>query len=137
MEEAQKILKENILGTIATINEDGTPWSTPVHVFSDEEAVYWFSNEDKQHSLNVARDSHVSLTLFSPDESRGPKGIYINGTVTKLDEEATTHSKQLMVAKIGSIPSHFERATGYRLPIGQLNSSKSTGNCWYFYTENV
>ena len=133
-DEARAILDENILGTIATINEDGSPWSSPVHIFSDEEAVYWFSYEDKVHSINLERDPRVSLTLFSPDESRGPKGIYINGIVSKLDDESTTAAKQLMVAKIGKIPTYFEKATAYRLPIGQLNSSKSTGNCWYFYT---
>jgi len=133
-EQAREILKENILGTIATINEDGSPWGSPVHIFSNDEAVYWFSYEDKIHSINIGRDPRVSLTLFSPDESRGPKGIYINGTATKLDDKATTTAKQLMVAKIGKIPTYFEQATGYKLSIGQLNSSKSTGNCWYFYS---
>lgn len=133
-DDARAILNENILGNVATVNEDGSPWASPIHVFSDEEAVYWFSYEDKQHSLNVERDPRVSLTLFSPDESRGPKGIYINGIVTKLDDEATTQARQLMVAKIGKIPTYFEQATGYKLPIGTFNSSKSTGNCWYFYT---
>jgi general stress protein 26 len=133
-DEAKTILSENILGTIATVNDDGSPWSSPVHIFSDDEAVYWFSYEDKIHSLNLARDSRVSLTLFSPDESRGPKGIYINGTATKLDDESTTAAKHLMVVKIGKIPTYFERATAYRLPVGQLNSDKSTGNCWYFYS---
>jgi len=133
-EEARQILKENILGTIATINEDGSPWGSPVHIFSDETAVYWFSYEDKIHSINIERDPRVSLTLFSPDESRGPKGIYVNGSAIKLDEEATASAKQLMVAKIGTIPTYFVRATGYMLPIGELNSGKSTGNCWYFYS---
>jgi nitroimidazol reductase NimA-like FMN-containing flavoprotein (pyridoxamine 5'-phosphate oxidase superfamily) len=134
LENARIILAENILGTIATVNEDGSPWSTPVHIFSDGESVYWFSYEDKVHSINIERDPRVSLTLFSPDESRGPKGIYLNGPVTKLDDEATTSAKQLMVAKIGKVPSYFEHATGYKLEIGQLNSSKTTGNCWYFYS---
>lgn len=133
-DEAQAILNDNLVGSIATINEDGSPWVTPVHVFSDSEAVYWFSNEDKQHSLNVDREPRVSLTLFSPDASRGPKGIYVNGIVSKLDVDATTEAKKLIEAKIGKIIPVFEKATAYRLPIGQLNRGKSTGNCWYFYT---
>jgi general stress protein 26 len=133
-DEARTILSKNILGTVATINEDGSPWATPIHVFSDNEAVYWFSNEDKIHSLNIERDPRVSLTLFSSDLSRGPIGIYVNGMATKLDDESTTSAKQFMMAKIGKIPAYFEHATGYRLAIGQLNSSKSTGNCWYFYS---
>jgi nitroimidazol reductase NimA-like FMN-containing flavoprotein (pyridoxamine 5'-phosphate oxidase superfamily) len=131
---AQEILNENILGTVATINEDGSPWSTPVHLFSDIKSVYWFSYEDKIHSLNIERDARVSVALFSPDASRGPKGVYLNGRVTKLNVDETTVAKQLMLAKIGTIPTYFELATGYRLEIGKLNSSKTSGNCWYFYS---
>jgi nitroimidazol reductase NimA-like FMN-containing flavoprotein (pyridoxamine 5'-phosphate oxidase superfamily) len=131
---AQEILNENILGTVATINEDGSPWSTPVHLFSDIKSVYWFSYEDKIHSLNIERDARVSVTLFSPDTSRGPKGVYINGSATKLNADETVAAKQLMIAKIGTIPTYFEQATGYRLEIGELNSSKTSGNCWYFYS---
>jgi len=133
-EEARIILQENILGTVATLNEDGSPWSSPVHVFSDEEAVYWFSQDNAQHSINVEKDPRVSLTLFSPDTSRGPKGIYISGPVSKLGVEETTKAKNLMVEKIGKIPTFYEQATAYMLPIGVFNSSKSFGNCWYFYT---
>lgn len=133
-ETVQSILNDNLVGAVATVNEDGSPWVTPVHIFSDDEAVYWFSDEDRQHSINVARDPRVSLTLFSPDASRGPKGVYINGTVSKLDVDSTTESKKLIEAKIGKMIPVFEKATAYRLPIGQFNSSKSTGNCWYFYS---
>jgi nitroimidazol reductase NimA-like FMN-containing flavoprotein (pyridoxamine 5'-phosphate oxidase superfamily) len=133
-EEAKTILKDNLVGAIATLNEDGSPWVTPVHIVSDDEAVYWFSKETVQHSLNVARNPKVSLTLFSPDLSKGPKGIYINGEVEQLDVEATTEAKKLLEAKIGFIPPNFIEATGYRLKIGELNRGKSTGNCWYFYT---
>lgn len=134
VDEARTILDENILGSIATINEDGSPWVTPVHVFADDKAVYWFSTEDKQHSRNVIRDPRVSLTLFSSDLSRGPKGVYINGKADKLGVDDTTQSKKLIEAKIGKIPAHFVEATAYRLEIGELNRGKSTGNCWYFYT---
>lgn len=133
-EEARAILNENLVGAIATINEDDSPWISPVHIFSDDDAVYWFSDEQRQHSQNVVHDARVSLTLFSPDASRGPKGVYINGRVEKLDVEATTIAKKLIEAKIGKIIPVFEKATAYRLPIGQYNSGKSSGNCWYFYT---
>ena len=132
--EARAILNDNLVGAVATLNEDGSPWISPVHIFSDEEAVYWFSNDDKQHSLNIARDPRVSLTLFSPDASKGPKGVYLNGTVEVLDVEATTQAKKLIEAKIGKIIPPFEKATAYRLKIGELNRGKSVGNCWYFYT---
>lgn len=134
IEGAREILDTAVLGNVATVNNDGSPWSTPIHVFSDEDAVYWFSTEDKQHSQNIERDSRVSLTLFSPSTAGGPKGIYINGSVKKLDVDSTTEAKQLMIKKIGKILPTFENSTAYRLPIGTFNGEKSTGNCWYFYT---
>ena len=133
-DEIRTILDSNLVGAIATINEDGSPWVSPVHIVSDDEAVYWFSMEDKQHSLNVARNPKVSLTLFSPDLSKGPKGVYINGSANVLDVDETTEAKKLLEAKIGFIPPNFIETTGYRLKIGELNRGKSTGNCWYFYT---
>lgn len=133
-DEARAILAENILGTLATVNDDGSAWATPLHIFSDDKAIYWFSLADKQHSRNIARDPRVSVSVFSPDESRGPKGVYINGSVEVLDSTQAEAAKQLVVERIGKFPSAFEQAAAYRLPIGQLNSSKSAGNCWYFYT---
>ncbi len=134
IEQAKTILQDNLVGSIATINEDGSPWVTPVHIVSDEQAVYWFSKETTQHSLNLERDPKVSLTIFSPDLSRGPKGVYVNGRVDKLDVASTTEAKKLLEAKIGFIPPNFVDATAYKLMIGEFNSSKSTGNCWYFYS---
>ena len=134
MEDAKQILAENLIGSIATINEDGSPWVSPVHIVADDEAVYWFSKDTAQHSLNVARDPRVSLTLFSTDLSKGPKGVYINGAATKLGVDETTEVRTLLEAKIGCLQPNFLEATGYRLKIGEFNRGKSTGNCWYFYT---
>lgn len=133
-DEARAILSENLIGAVATINEDGSPWISPLHIFSDEEAVYWFSNDDKQHSINIEKDPRVSLSLAAADMSHGPKGVYINGNATKLDVDTTTEAKKLIEARIGKIPPAFENASAYRLPIGQPNSGKTVGNCWYFYS---
>ena len=130
----QDIFAYNIIGSVATLNEDGWPWVTPVHIFADDEAAYWFSMEDKQHSQNVERDPRVSLTLFSSDLSHGPKGVYLNGAAVKLNAEETEQAKRLVEARIGKIPANFVSATAYKLKIGQLDSSKSAGDCWYFYS---
>jgi len=132
--EVQTILAENLIGAIATVNEDGSPWVSPVHIVSDDNTVYWFSKETVQHSLNIARNPKVSLTLFSTNLEKGPKGVYINGEAVKLSVEATTEAKKLLEAKIGHLPKNFIESTAYGLRIGELNRGKSTGNCWYFYT---
>ena len=133
-ENVRQILSDNIIGSLATVNEDGSPWVTPIHVFSDDEAVYWFSAETPQHSQNIVRNGQASVALFSPDLTGGPKGVYVNGAATVLDVEDTTNAKKLIEAKIGKIPQNFVEATAYRLAFGAVNSSKSSGNCWYFYS---
>ena len=134
MKQVNELFAENILATLATVNADGTPWGTPLHVATDGQYVYWFSKESTVHSQNIARDSQVSLTLFSPDESRGPKGVYINGNVTVLVGDDERAAREIIGTRLGGFPPAFAAAKAYRLPIGVYNAEKSTGNCWYFYS---
>ena len=134
MNQVNELFAENILATLATVNADGTPWSTPLHVASDGEYIYWFSKESTVHSQNIARDPRVSLTLFSPDESRGPKGVYVNGQVELLRADSEQAAREIIGTRLGGFPPAFAAAKTYRLPIGVYNAEKSTGNCWYFYS---
>src|SRR5690606_35634593 len=110
------------------------PWATPLHIVADNTAMYWFSTTDRAHSLNIARDARVSIALFSPDDSRGPKGVYVNGHTELLDEMGRDKAYALFQQRLGSVPSVFATASAYKLSIGTLNEQKSTGNCWYFYS---
>ncbi len=134
MNQVNELFAENILATLATVNADGTPWSTPLHVASDGEYIYWFSKESTVHSQNITRNPRVSLTLFSPDESRGPKGVYVNGQVELLRADSEQVAREIIGMRLGSFPPAFAAAKAYRLPIGVYNAEKSTGNCWYFYS---
>ena len=134
MNQVNELFAENILATLATVNADGTPWSTRLHVASDGEYIYWFSKESTIHSQNIARDPRVSLTLFSPDESRGPKGVYVNGQVELLRADSEQAAREIIGTRLGGFPPAFAAAKAYRLPIGVYNAEKSTGNCWYFYS---
>ena len=132
MENIKTILAENIVGTLATIDADGSPWATALHIFTDDEALYWFSADTHQHSQNIDRDGRVSVALFSKED--GSKGAYISGVATKLNEAETTKAQQIVIDLFGKIPPVFENTSGYRLPLGENNSSKSSENRWYFYT---
>lgn len=132
MEEIKSILKDNLIGTLATLNEDGSPWATPLHVFTDDEALYWFSKDTHQHSLNIERDSRVAVTVWS--QTGATRGAYVTGVATKLSAEETPAVLDIVVSAVGKIPPVFENTSAYRLPIGQINSSKSSENRWYFYT---
>lgn len=128
------IFDEAVLGALATRNEDGSPWVSPLHVVTDGDYVYWFSKSLTQHSQNIDRDPRVSLTLFSPDESGGPKGVYVNGSAEKLVGDEDVVARQVATERLGTLPPVFDVAAAYRLPLGQFDGQKSTGNCWYFYS---
>lgn len=132
MQNIKEILAVNIVGTLATVNQDSSPWATPLHIFTDDEALYWFSADTHQHSQNIERDGHVSLALFTKED--GSKGAYISGTATKLNADETAKAQQIVIDLFGKVPPVFENTSGYRLPIGEINSSKSSEKRWYFYT---
>ena len=113
-EQAQKIFDENVLGMIATVNEDGSPWISPLHMITDGEYIYWFSQEATTHSQNIARDGRISLSLFSTDTSKGPTGVYINGQAERLTGDGDQHARTVAAQRLGSLPSVFDTASAYR-----------------------
>lgn len=132
MENIKKILEANLVGTVATLNEDGSPWATPVHIFADNTALYWFSKAEQQHSQNIARDGRVSVALWARVD--GTFGAYISGTAERLSAEKTAEILASDVVPMPATAPVFENTSAYRVEIGHINSSKSSEKRWYFYT---
>lgn len=132
MENIKTVLAANLVGTLATINEDGSPWATPVHVIAGENEVYWYSKDSHQHSQNIVRDPRVSLAIWGRTEST--KGAYLQGTATRLEGDLAEQAFARIRKPDGSLPSVFENTSPYVLPIGQFNRDKSSENRWYFYS---
>ncbi len=129
----KEILSKNLIGALATINADGTPWATPLHVFADDGNVYWFSALERQHSGNIEHNPRVSLALYDGDTTDGLKGVYIAGAAQRFDD--FEYARELATKKLGgTFPRAFDGMAAYRLPIGALDEVKSNGNCWYFYS---
>ena len=132
----ETIFSEYYIGALATINEDGSPRSTPLHVVSDGEYAYWLSKPDKVHSQNIDRDNRVSLSLASSGTSKGLRGVYLNGRAEHLPKQDQDAVYQLLRKRLGEdkMPPKMEEADAYRLKIGVCDEQKSTFNCWYFYS---
>lgn len=137
MEGVRQLFDEIVVGSLATINDDGSPRTVPVHLFYDGEAVYWFSAEDTVHSLNIDRDGRASIALWSPDVTAGARCVYVTGIAEKLNAIQSDNARELVRLRLGAIPGNFITASAYRLPLGALDEAKSRGNCWYFYTEKI
>lgn len=135
-EKAEAILERNYIGTLASVDEDGSPRSTPVHMAFDGRYIYWLSTPDKIHSKNIARDPRVHLSVFSPDTTQGLQGVYVKGEAEALPESEQQWIYRRVRTHVGGdkMPGSLKTSSPYRLPIGTLDEQKSTGNCWYFYS---
>lgn len=73
--------------TLATVDADGNPWSTPVYFAADDglECFYWMSAETSQHSRNIAAHPAVGLAVF--DSTVPPyfgRCVYASGVADAL-----------------------------------------------------
>lgn len=69
---ARAIVTANLYLTLATADQDGRPWPTPVFfaAASDGELL-WVSRPDARHSRNIAARPEVGVVVF---DSRAPIG---------------------------------------------------------------
>lgn len=125
----QKLLDTVPVAGLATINLDGTPWATALHFAHDGQYLYWFSSDSAIHSINIAHNPKVSLTLWSPDESQGLCGIYLQSRAEKTADRKCVEEAYL--AKFGAIPESFIPYDVYRAPLGQIDPAKSNDQLWY------
>jgi hypothetical protein len=62
---AREILSSNLYLTLATADEDGRPWASPVYFASEDyDDFYWVSDPEAQHSRNLAVRPRASAVVF-------------------------------------------------------------------------
>lgn len=120
------------VGALATVNADGTPWVTPLHVAVDEEMVVWLSSENTQHGQNIARDNRISLTLWSNTEVENVKGVYVQSRAEIVTGAKEIAARQLYARRFGAVPEKFLAAETYIAPLGDINTTKTRGGRLYF-----
>lgn len=129
------LLKDVPIGSLATTNPDGAPWNSPLHFAATDTHLYWFSSEAAAHSQNIARDPRVSIAIWSPDESEGPRGVYINTTAQVLDESQVEQARAAYAAKFGSVPPFFADFAAYAAPLGVIDEDRSGHGKWYLISQ--
>jgi len=86
IEHAQSLLTRNAYLTLATVDADGRPWTTPVYFAADGLTdFYWVSSPEARHSRNLAAQPAVSLVVF--DSTVRPyhgRALYADGTAHEI-----------------------------------------------------
>src|SRR5262249_42935045 len=73
---------------LATADETGSPWSTPVYfAHSDFTEFYWISSPDARHSRNIAGRPGVGISIFDSQAKIGTgQGVYMSGLASVVEE---------------------------------------------------
>ncbi|MEI7709349.1 MAG: pyridoxamine 5'-phosphate oxidase family protein [bacterium] len=77
IKQAQELLLTSRHASMATVNEDGSPHSTPFRLLYDPklEFIYWGSHPDSLHSKNIMRTGKIFVVLY--DKKEKISGLYI------------------------------------------------------------
>lgn len=121
------------IGSLATLNPDGSPWSTPLHFAFGDEVVVWLSAGSAQHSQNIERDQRVSITMWTSGELQNVKGVYVQSLAQRVTGAEELAARQLYAERFGgTIPEQFLQAETYIAPLGDINTTKTRGGRLYF-----
>lgn len=120
------------VGSLGTINPDGSPWSTPLHMAVDDTRVVWLSDRTAQHSQNIARDPRVSLTLWTGDTFENVKGVYLQSEAREVTGLEEVVARQLYMARFPDVPEKLAGTSTYVASLAEINTTKSRGGRVYF-----
>jgi nitroimidazol reductase NimA-like FMN-containing flavoprotein (pyridoxamine 5'-phosphate oxidase superfamily) len=107
MNRAKEIMEKILYITIATTNESGQPWNSPVYsAFDENYNFYWASWRNNQHSENIRQNSKVFLVIYdsTAPESTG-EGVYVQAKAFELgDEEEITRGLKALDDRVNKNP---------------------------------
>jgi hypothetical protein len=82
----RRVIDANLYMTIATADEVGSPWASPVYfAHADYREFIWVSKPGARHSQNIAARPHVGIAVFdshAPISTGG--GVYVAATAEEL-----------------------------------------------------
>lgn len=114
-ERAKEIISKIIYLTIATVSKDGQPWNTPVYsAFDAEYNFYWASDQNGQHSRNIAENEKVFIVIYDSTVPEGiGEGVYVQATAKALtDIEEVREASKLLADRKNREPRNPEQYLG-------------------------
>jgi nitroimidazol reductase NimA-like FMN-containing flavoprotein (pyridoxamine 5'-phosphate oxidase superfamily) len=120
---ARTIIQDNLYMVLATADETGMPWASPVYFANDGDTrFFWVSAPDATHSRNIAARADVGIAIF---DSTAPistgQGVYLRGRAAEVGaaelEEGIEVFSRRSQAHGGAawVPADVQGDTGLRL----------------------
>lgn len=111
-------------GTLATLNQDGSPYSIPISIARQEEKIYIHSSYEGRKILNIKNNSQVSMSFVGdlniPDpltQEEFKETMEIHGTIGKLVSKkfTTEYESTVIFGKAHIIEERDEKILGLKL----------------------
>ena len=84
---ARSIIDSNRYMTLATSDEQGSPWASPVWYSPVEYREFlWVSSPEARHSRNLAARPQLAIVIFDSHEAGGWKALYMSAVAEQLAE---------------------------------------------------
>ena len=98
---AREIIDANQYMVLATVDDDGGPWISPVWFAHDRyRAFYWLSRPERQHSRNVAARPQLAISIFDASQRIGIGfGVMMTATAAALEGADLASPTQIVNAK--------------------------------------
>jgi len=122
-EEALAVITSSSTGTLATLCEDGSPYTTPLKYTFKDGRFTWKSAPEAVHSMNIIRDGRASFCIVE-DVANNVRAVYINGRAFATGEASFNEEWQTNLAD-------------YSIELGALDTTKSTPGRFYFQGANI
>jgi general stress protein 26 len=132
---AQTVLRDIHHIPLATVNQDGSPHSSPVFlVFDKDLRGFWASSQGSLHSQNIARDPRVFLSIF--DSREGHSGLFLSGRATILTDHAAAQEglERLQELK-GAVYGSMGDLSDYLIPSAQRIYAFVPERAWVNHSE--
>lgn len=83
---AQAVIDANRFMTLATADEQGTPWAAPVwFARSGDGRFLWVSKPTTRHSRNIASRPEIAIVIYDSQTTPAERqAVYIEATATEL-----------------------------------------------------
>ncbi len=100
---AKSIIQKILYITIATVDANGQPWNSPVYsAFDEAYNFYWASDQNGQHSKNIAANNKIFIVIYDSTAPEGTgEGVYIQAKAYMLTQtEEIEHALRYLDGRV-------------------------------------
>ena len=114
------VLNNTAFITVSTVNEDGSPYATPIGWFAfDGKNIVFDNHSGKNHSNNLRLDNRCFITIVNTAQKHS-RAVYIQTIATNLEGAEYQKAKKLIEDKGLKVSDDIAIA-----PIGEIDLEKS------------